>query len=168
MGLQEHHRSAVRPVRCAVITVSDTRTLETDGSGAEMVRLLLASGHACAGRSVVPDDPVLIGGELRRALADPGADAVLLNGGTGIACRDGTVEVVRTFLDREIPGFGELFRVLSHGRIGAAAMLSRAVGGIAAGRPVFCLPGSPDAVVLGMVELILPELGHIVYELRKA
>ena len=167
MGLEEHRASAVKEVRCAVITVSDSRTLSTDGSGQEMVRRLEAAGHRAVSRTVVPDEPALIGLELRRCLADPEVDAVLLNGGTGISPRDSTVEVVRAFLDLELPGFGEIFRALSHRHIGAAAMISRAVGGIAAGKPVFSLPGSTKAVTLGLDELILPELGHLVHEVRK-
>jgi molybdenum cofactor biosynthesis protein B len=150
-----------------VVTVSDTRTLETDESGKEAERLLIAGGHRSAGRAVVPDDPTAIAGALRDRLADPAIDAVLLTGGTGVSRRDVTPEVVRSFLDLELPGFGELFRTLSHGRIGSAALLSRALGGIAAGKPLFCLPGSRAAVVLALEELILPELGHLVGELRK-
>ncbi len=138
------------------------------GLRGEMVRRIESAGHRAVTRVVVRDDPTLIGLELRRQIADPDVDAVLLNGGTGIAPRDTTVDVVRAFLDRELPGFGEIFRSLSHTRIGAAAMLSRSVGGIAAGKPVFSLPGSPSAVTLGMEELILPELGHLVHELRRS
>ncbi len=167
MGLREHRAQAAAGVRCAVITVSDTRTLESDTSGQEMVRLIEAHGHRAASRTIVRDEPALIAQELRGKLGDAAIDAVFLNGGTGIAVRDGTVEVVRTFLDRELPGFGELFRALSHAEIGSAAMLSRAVGGIAAGKPVFSLPGSRAAVVLGMERLVLPELGHVIRELRK-
>jgi molybdopterin adenylyltransferase len=167
VGVAEHRARAAAGVRCAVITVSDTRTLETDESGKEMVRLLEARGHRAVSRDVVPDEPAQIALALRGRLADPGVDAVLLNGGTGIAARDGTVEVVRAFIDRELQGFGELFRQLSYGQVRAAAMLSRAVGGIAAGKPVFSLPGSRPAVVLGMEELILPELGHLIAEIRK-
>ncbi len=167
MGLPEHRAAAAKGVRCAIITVSDTRTLDSDSCGLEMSRLIAEKGHLTASRAVVPDEPSLIAQELRRRLADPEVDAVILSGGTGIARRDVTVDVVEDFLDRELPGFGELFRALSHSRIGPAAMLSRATGGIAAGKPVFCLPGSPQAVVLGMEEVILPELGHIIEELKK-
>jgi len=167
LGLTEHRARAATAVRCAVITVSDTRSLETDESGKTMEKLIASGGHLAVSRTVVPDEPTLIGLELRRWLADPGVDAVILNGGTGLAGRDGTVEVVREFLDRELPGFGELFRSLSYAQIRSAAMLSRAMGGIASGKPVFCLPGSRAAVVLGMEELILPELGHLIYEIRK-
>jgi molybdenum cofactor biosynthesis protein B len=115
---------------------------------------------------VVPDDPGRIGPVLRHWLAAD-VDAVLLNGGTGIAARDGTIEVIRQFLDRELSGFGEIFRMLSYEQVGAAAMLSRATGGVARGKAVFGLPGSRRAVQLAMEKLIIPELRHIVYEVRK-
>ena len=167
MGVEEHRAAGVRGARCAIITVSDSRTLATDESGKEMERLLRGGGHLPVSREVVPDEPTAIAAALRARLADPSVDAVLLDGGTGLASRDGTPEVVRAFLEREIPGFGELFRALSREKIGAAAFLSRALAGIAAGKPVFCLPGSPAAVVLGLEELIVPELGHILGELRR-
>jgi molybdenum cofactor biosynthesis protein B len=109
----------------------------------------------------------LIALALRNALAASGLDAVVLNGGTGLARRDGTVEVASRFFARELPGFGELFRYLSFQEIGAAAILSRAAAGIARGRAIFCLPGSTKAVTLAMEKLILPEIGHIAGELRK-
>jgi len=167
LGVEEHRSRAVRGIRCAVITVSDTRNLETDESGKELARRIDAAGHRTVSRKIVPDDPPLIGLELRSCLADPDVEAVLLSGGTGISPRDSTVEVVQPFLDRELPGFGELFRMLSHAQIGPAAMLSRALAGIAAGKPVFCLPGSPSGAVLGLKELILPELGHLVQQIRQ-
>lgn len=169
MAVEEHKKKAEDEhgvLRCAVITVSDTRTLETDESGLEMVRQLEGAGHKVVERTVVPDDAGRIALVLRHWLASD-VDAVLLNGGTGIAARDGTVEVVRQFLDRELPGFGELFRMLSYKQVGAAAMLSRASGGVARRKVVFVLPGSRRAVELGMEKLIVPELSHIVYELRK-
>ncbi len=167
MGLDQHRQNAVTRISAGIITVSDTRGLETDVSGQEIERLLKQAGHSPACRTVVPDEPALIAVELRRQLSSSEVEAIILNGGTGLASRDGTVEVVRNFLDREIPGFGELFRQLSYQEIGPAAMLSRAVAGIAAGKAVFSLPGSPKAVALAMEKLILPELGHILGELRK-
>ncbi|MBI4600363.1 MAG: molybdenum cofactor biosynthesis protein MoaB, partial [Planctomycetes bacterium] len=127
---------------------------------------LEAAGHEVAERTVVPDEPGRISVVLRHWLASD-VDAVILNGGTGIAARDGTVDVVRQFLDKEIEGFGEIFRSLSYGQVGAAAMLSRAVAGISRGKAVFSLPGSRRAVELAMESLIVPELQHIIYEVRK-
>jgi molybdenum cofactor biosynthesis protein B len=169
VAVEEHRDQALaanESLRSAVITVSDTRTLETDESGAEVSRFLTEAGHQVVERTVVPDEPGRIALVLRHWLASD-VDAVILNGGTGIAPRDGTVEVVRQFLDRELPGFGEIFRMLSYKQVGAAAMLSRAVGGIARGKAVFALPGSRRAVGLAMEKLIVPELRHVVYEARK-
>ena len=167
MGLPEHRKNAAQNARVAIITVSDTRDLKSDKSGQEIARLVEEAKHAVADRVVVCDEPTPIGAALRGFLGDAGVDAVILTGGTGLAARDGTVEVVRRFLDREIPGFGELFRALSFEEIGAAAMLSRALGGLASGKAVFSLPGSTNAVRTAMVKLILPELGHLLTEIRK-
>jgi molybdenum cofactor biosynthesis protein B len=150
-----------------VITVSDTRTLETDTGGARVEELLIAAGHRVVGRSVVPDDAGAIAGALAAALAREGLDAVILTGGTGVAPRDVTPEAVEPLLDRIVPGFGELFRMLSYQEIGSAAVLSRALAGLAGGRVVFVLPGSRGAVQLAMDKLVVPELGHLLGEARK-
>lgn len=169
MSVEEHRRrgqEAAPALRCAIITVSDTRNLETDESGQEIARQLVAAGHLVVERTVVPDEPDRISLVLRHWI-ETDIDAVLLNGGTGVSRRDGTVEVVRQFLEKEIEGFGELFRWLSYAQVGAAAMLSRAVGGIARGKIVFSLPGSRRAVELALEKLIVPELRHLVHELKK-
>ncbi len=150
-----------------MITVSDTRTLETDTGGARVEELLIAAGHRVVGRSVVPDDAGAIAGALGAALAREGLDAVILTGGTGVAPRDVTPEAVEPLLDRIVPGFGELFRMLSYQEIGSAAVLSRALAGLAGGRVVFVLPGSRGAVQLAMDKLVVPELGHLLGEARK-
>jgi molybdenum cofactor biosynthesis protein B len=152
---------------CAVLTVSDTRTEATDRSGAYLAEALEGAGHRVVRREVVPDEPTRIDATLRRWLADGEAEVVLTTGGTGIAARDTTVEVVERLLDTRLDGFGELFRMLSYREIGAAAMLSRAVGGLAGGRLLFALPGSSAAVRLAMDELLLPELPHLLRELRR-
>ena len=169
MSVEQHKsRSAeLKSVRCAIITVSDTRTLETDESGSEMARLLRTEKHEVIDRTVVPDEPGKIALVLRHWLGSDGVDALILSGGTGIAKRDGTIEIVRQFLERELPGFGELFRYLSYQQVGSAAMLSRSLAGTAGGKIVFTLPGSKKAVKLGMEKLILPEIRHLIYELRK-
>ncbi len=169
MSAEEHRKRGLEEaecLRCAIITVSDTRTLETDESGVEIAEQLRGAGHQVVERTIVPDEPGRIALVLRHWLASE-VDAVLLNGGTGVAARDGTVEVVRQFIDRELAGFGEIFRMLSYKQVGSAAMLSRAVGGIAKGKVVFALPGSRRAVQLGMEKLIVPEIRHILYEVRK-
>ncbi len=170
---EDHQRRAAearrdRPVACAVLTVSDTRTPATDQSGPLIERLLADAGHATADRALEPDDPDRIAARLEAWIADPGIHAVLVTGGTGIAARDTTIEVVRRLLTTELEGFGELFRMLSYRRVRAAAMLSRAVAGLVA-RPdtgdtfVFAMPGSTDAVELALTELIAPQLAHLVW-----
>lgn len=150
-----------------VVTVSTSRGPNEDRSGPLLRTLAEGGGHRVAGHAIVPDDPEAIGAELDRALAETNIEVVLLTGGTGLSARDCTPAVVRARLDREIVGFGELFRSLSFAEIGAAAMLSSAVGGIAKGKLVFAMPGSTGACRMAMEKLILPELGHIVGELRK-
>lgn len=165
MGSHPHHRDDVRSVRCAVLTVSDTRTEETDGSGGLIRRLLLDHGHCLEHYAIVKDEPARIS-ELLRSL--PGTvEAAILNGGTGLARRDTTYEAVQQLLEREISGFGELFRMLSFEQIGAAAMLSRATAGVSGQRVLFSLPGSTAAVELAMTRLILPQLGHLVGLVRQ-
>ena len=164
MTHQQHKADAPRRVTVFVLTVSDTRTETTDLSGRAIDELLLGAGHHVAGRSLVRDDPDLIRGALTKQLATPGVQAVITTGGTGITSRDSTYEVVSSLLQKRIDGFGELFRMLSYHQIGAAAMMSRAVAGLAAGRIVIALPGSEPAVRLAMEQLVLPELGHMVRE----
>jgi len=149
-----------------VLTASDTRTTETDRGGALLCRLLREAGHPVPLYRVVPDDPAAIRAALAEAEADPDIRAVLITGGTGIAPRDRTFETVESLLQRPLPGFGELFRMLSYREIGPAAMLSRAVAGVRDRRALFSLPGSPAAVELALRELILPELGHLVAQLE--
>ena len=148
----------------AIVTVSDTRTADTDVSGQLMRTLIEAAGHSLAGYRIVPDEPEAVARILDELAAGP-AKAILFNGGTGIGRRDRTFDVLSRMLERELPGFGELFRMLSFAEVGAAAMLSRATAGVFGGAVVFSLPGSPDAVRLGMERLILPELAHLAWEL---
>jgi molybdenum cofactor biosynthesis protein B len=167
-GLHQHRASAPRSLGCAVITVSDTRSLADDTGGALLCALLAGGGHHVTTREIVKDDVAAIRDAVGRALADPGCAAVLLTGGTGIAPRDVTPEALEPLLERVLPGFGELFRQLSFAEIGAAAMLSRALAGLARGKLVFALPGSRAALRLALERLILPELGHAVGEAGKA
>lgn len=159
-----HHRNDTTTARIAVLTVSDTRTPEDDTSGGRIRDLAAAAGHTIVDYRIVPDEPAQIRWSAHAAL--PRVDALIVNGGTGIAPRDVTYEVVAGLLDKEIPGFGELFRSLSFVEIGPAAMLSRALAGVAGDRLVFALPGSTKAVTLAMEKLILPQLGHMVGLLR--
>lgn len=165
---EEHRAAAPRALDVAVLTVSDTRTFETDTSGALIVSLLEAAGHRVLDRSIVPDEPDRMLPLLEAWRDRAEIAAVLVTGGTGISPRDRTFETVSTLLTRPLPGYGELFRFLSFEQIGAAAMLSRAVGGLMGSTALFVMPGSRAAVELAMTRLILPELPHVVREATKA
>jgi molybdenum cofactor biosynthesis protein B len=160
----EHKAAAPAVVRCYVLTVSDTRTGETDTSGRAIVELLGAAGHQVAGRSIVKDDAELDRNVVERQLANPDVQVIITTGGTGITSRDSTFEVVTGMLHKTLDGFGELFRMLSYEQIGSAAMMSRACAGLAAGHIVVSLPGSEAAVRLAMERLLIPELGHLVQQ----
>ncbi len=161
-----HEGKTVDSVACGVLTVSDTRTPQTDKSGKLICDLLIEHGHRCNVYEIIKDEPDQVRQVLVRLRDDPACAAVLLSGGTGLASRDTTYEAVSGLLDKRLEGFGELFRAGSFSAIGAAAMLSRAVGGVMGGTVVFSMPGSVGAVRLAMEELILPELGHIAYLLK--
>jgi molybdopterin adenylyltransferase len=160
----EHKASAPQSVGCYVLTVSDTRTDATDTGGRAIVELLTASGHRVVGRTIVKDDPDQVRDTIGRQLANPGVQAIITTGGTGISSRDTTYEAVSGLLWKKLDGFGELFRMLSYEQIGPAAMLSRAVAGTIAGRVVVSLPGSEAAVRLALEKLLIPEIGHLVRE----
>jgi molybdenum cofactor biosynthesis protein B len=163
----EHKARAPRSVGCFVLTVSDTRTADTDTSGHAIRDMLGAAGHEVVGSNLVRDDPDQVTAVVRRQLADPATRVIITTGGTGITSRDGTFEAVDRLFEKRLTGFGELFRMLSYEEIGAAAMMSRATAGRARGKAIFVLPGSPAAVRLAMTKLILPELGHVVQQLRR-
>lgn len=168
-GHASHHHRKQAPARVAtaVITVSDTRSLETDTGGALAESLLIEAGHPVLSREIVADEPTEIRAVVEAQLARADIQAVLLTGGTGVAPRDQTPEAVEPLLDRVIPGFGELFRFLSYEEIGSAALLSRALAGLVDGRVVFVIPGSRGAVRLALEKLILPEIGHLAGEAVK-
>ncbi len=151
----------------AVITVSDTRTEETDKSGKLIRDMLTEKGHRIARYRIVKDDAVRVKQEVEACLSSPDICIVITNGGTGVAQRDGTYEVVSSFLEKTLTGFGEIFRMLSYEDIGAGAIMSRATAGIARGKVVFVIPGSSGAVRLAMEKLILEEAGHIYWEITK-
>jgi molybdopterin adenylyltransferase len=166
MGHEEHRREAPRSIRIFVVTASDTRGEAEDESGAFLRAAAAEAGHVVAGYRLVKDEPAEIRAALDEA-ARAGAEAVVVNGGTGIAARDRTYEAVAGLLEKRLDGFGELFRMLSFPEIGSAAMLSRAVAGVWDGRVVFSVPGSRAAVRLAWERLIAPEVGHVLRELRK-
>ena len=167
MSHEAHRAASPSSVRCAVLTISDTRTLATDTGGAAIIALLEAKGHHSVSRGLVPDDEteVLTWSQHQRSRDD--VDAIVTTGGTGVAQRDNTHEAIMRLLDKPIPGFGELFRMLSYHEIGPAAMLSRACAGVSQCRVIIALPGSENAVRLAMEKLVLPELGHLVREARR-
>ncbi|MDQ0339762.1 molybdenum cofactor biosynthesis protein B [Caldalkalibacillus uzonensis] len=168
MSTAEHKQEAPKQVTCMVITVSDTRTEQTDKSGKLMKELLNQEGHEVALYTIVPDEPERIKAAIEEGLSHPEVQVILLNGGTGIAKRDTTYETVAALLEKEMPGFGEIFRYLSYTEdIGSAAILSRAIAGTCRDKAIFSTPGSSGAVKLAMSKIILPELGHVVRELTK-
>lgn len=166
-SVEEHRAAAPEGVGAAVITVSDTRTKETDTSGRIMIQRLEAAGHTVVGYEIVRDEPQEIVAVLNHFATDAACRAILFSGGTGIARRDTTYDVIAGRLEKTLDGFGELFRVLSFEEIGAAAMLSRATAGVYLGCLVFSMPGSSNAVTLAMDKLIAGELSHLVYEVTK-
>ncbi len=166
MSVHEHKEKGQKSVRCFVVTVSDTRDDATDTSGQTIKSLLSGEGHLTNGYRIVKDEPAQIDALLNEALGSENVDAVIVNGGTGIAPRDGTFEVVNRFLEKKLDGFGEIFRYLSYLDIGSAAIMSRAAAGTARGKVLISLPGSKGAVSLAMEKLILPELRHMVSQLQ--
>lgn len=163
----EHRQSSPDDVACAVVTVSDTRTPQTDTGGDLLAKLLTEGGFRVAAREIIRDDPPSMRMLLTRYCDDPTIDAILLTGGTGLSSRDQTFETVGGLLTKTLAGYGELFRMLSFQEIGAAAMLSRAVGGLVGRTVVLTMPGSPAAVQLAAERLIVPELRHLVREARR-
>lgn len=161
-----HPDRAPVSVNCAVITVSDTRSPETDRSGQLIQQQLTQAGHAPVAYTILKDEPAQIQAAVQAFCQRADLDAVILNGGTGIAPRDTTFEAIEQLLDQVLPGFGELFRSLSYQEIGSRAMASRAIAGVCQGKLIFSLPGSTGAVQLALEKLILPELVHLVEQLK--
>ena len=162
MAYKEHLKDSPRAVGCAIITVSDTRDEQSDKSGQLIRSMLEENGHSVAYYRIVKDSPLQIKGELAILAQNPNCQAVILNGGTGIAPRDTTYDTLDKLLEKRLDGFGEIFRYLSYQEIGSGAIMSRAVAGTYQGRIVISVPGSTGAVRLAMEKLILPELGHMV------
>ena len=167
MSSLEHKAQAPFSVACFVLTVSDTRTEANDTGGQAVRELLEAAGHSVCGHSIVKDEPSQVTAIVRRQLADPATQVIITTGGTGISARDTTYEAVTGLLEKQLDGFGELFRMISFHQIGSAAMMSRATAGTVGRKAIFVLPGSPAAVCLAMEKLIIPELGHVVQQLKK-
>ena len=167
MAATPHPDSAAFAINCAIVTVSDTRTIETDRSGQLIRQLLHDAGHQVVAYVILKDEPVQIQAELMQLSQRADLAAVIINGGTGIAPRDTTYDAIAALLEKTLPGFGELFRWLSYQDIGSRAMASRAIAGVFRAKLVFSIPGSTGAVTLAMQTLILPELRHLVSQLTQ-
>lgn len=168
MSHKEHEKCAADlALSCCVITLSDTRSKDSDTSGQAIIEQLKRAGYRVAQYELIPDEPEQLRLIVRRAIADPEIDLIITTGGTGVAARDRTVDTILPMLGTPIPGFGELFRMLSFQEIGAAAMLSRAEAGIANGTVVFLLPGSTHACKLAMERLIVPQAAHLVSHAKR-
>ncbi len=166
MAVHEHKAKAPRKIAFLLMTISDSRTEATDQSGKLIKQLLTEEGQRVIDYRIIRDEPEEIESLLRAALVRQDLDVILLNGGTGISPRDGTYEVVSRLLQKQLEGFGEIFRYLSYLEIGSAAIMSRAVAGVAEGKVVISLPGSSKAVELAMRRLVLPEIGHMVSQVK--
>jgi len=167
VSVQEHKAMAPGHVRVFVLTVSDTRTDGNDTSGAAIVDALTAAGHDVAGKAIEKDEPARVAELVRQQAIVGDVDAIITTGGTGLTSRDSTYEAIDSLLTKRLPGFGELFRMLSYQDIGSAAMMSRACAGTIGGIVVIALPGSEKAVSLAMNKLVIPELTHLVQQARK-
>lgn len=163
-----HPDAAEFAVHCAVLTVSDSRTMESDRSGQLIQQLLTAAGHQITAYALIKDEPAQIQAQIQALKQRSDMDVLILNGGTGIAPRDTTYDAISALLEKTLPGFGELFRGLSYQEIGSRAIASRAIAGVIGTQLIFSIPGSTKAVALAMEKLILPELRHLVSQLRKA
>ena len=167
MSSQEHKAAAPARVRAFVLTVSDTRTDATDTGGAAIIELLKEAGHLVAGKAIEKDEPARVAELVRQQAVIGDVDAIITTGGTGLTSRDSTFEAIDALLTKRLPGFGELFRMLSYAEIGSAAMMSRACAGTIGKVVIISLPGSEAAVRLAMTKLVIPELAHLVQQARK-
>ncbi|MEO8505948.1 MAG: molybdenum cofactor biosynthesis protein B [Acidobacteriota bacterium] len=167
MSIEQHKGAAATPFGVAVVAVTDSRSPQDDRNTPLVSELAIAAGHRVAVAKLLPNAVSAVQEELQDLLGRDDVDVVIFCGGTGFSPKDLTVDAVRPFLEHEVEGFGELFRALSYVEIGTSAMLSRALGGVARRRAVFCLPGSPNAVKLAVERLILPELSHLLGQMRR-
>jgi molybdenum cofactor biosynthesis protein B len=167
MGYQEHKHKAPKSVSCAVLTISDTRTEQDDESGKLLTQKLTENGHRVMSHCILKNEADSIGKKVYELLREEELQVIIATGGTGVGRRDITVETIYPILDKKLDGFGELFRFLTYQEIGTGSIMSRAMAGVARGKVILCLPGSPDAINLAMDRIILPELGHLVMEATK-
>ena len=167
MGVEEHRKYAVGNIGFAVVTVSDTRSEENDESGAIMKKMIAEHGHRVVWYGIIKNEKEEVRRVAERLLSAEDVDAIVFSGGTGVSSKDITIEAILPLMEKILPGFGEMFRYLSMKEIGSAAIMSRAMAGIANEKAIFCLPGSKNAVELAMEKIILKECGHILWEVRK-
>jgi len=167
MGVEEHKKHALKNIGFAVVVVSDTRSKENDESGKLIMEMIKEASHRVEWYGIIKNDMNEIEKTAENLLSMEKIDAIIFSGGTGISSRDVTVEATMPLMEKILPGFGEMFRFLSMKEIGSAAIMSRAVAGVADKKAIFCLPGSKNAVKLAMDEIILKECGHILWEVRK-
>ena len=163
----DHSRDLSRKGNLAVVTLSDTRTKQNDSGGDAIVELTTLRGHEIVKRLLLKEDPEQIRRAIEQLASDPSVEVILITGGTGISRRDNTYETIAGMLTKQLPGYGELFRMLSYQEVGAAAMLSRAQAGLVGQTLLFTMPGSPGAVRLAMEKLVIPELGHLLQESQR-
>ncbi len=164
MGYQEHKHKSLNSVSCAVLTLSDTRTERDDESGRLIRQKLSETGHPVILHCILKNETDSIQKKIYELLKEEELQVIITSGGTGISHRDITVETISPILEKKLDGFGELFRFLTYGEIGTGSIMSRAIAGMAGGKVILCLPGSPEAINLAMEKIILPELGHLVRE----
>lgn len=164
MGYEEHKEKSPKSVRCAVLTISDSRTEETDESGKLIKEKLSQNGHKIVAYSLLKNDAVAIKNKINELLSKDEVQVIIASGGTGVSQRDITIETLSPMLEKKLDGFGELFRFLSFQEIGTASVMSRAMAGVVRGKVIICIPGSLGAVTLAMDKIILPEIGHMVRE----
>ena len=168
MGAEDHREKAGKgPVTLAIVTVSDTRTPETDQNRYYIEGRMSELGHQVAAYRLIKDEPDQVGAVIEELAALPEVQLILFNGGTGISPRDTTYDVVSRYLEKTMPGFGELFRLLSFQEVGVAAMFSRATAGVYHGKLIFSMPGSPNAVQVAVEKLIIPEINHLAWEIAR-
>jgi molybdenum cofactor biosynthesis protein B len=165
--VSEHKLNRRTKAVFALIVTSDTRGLKDDETGRTAVKLIEAQGHKIANHVVVPNDGKIIRTEIEKQLENPVVQVIITSGGTGVSSKDHTVDAASTLFEKELPGFGELFRCFSYRQVSANVIMSRSVAGIAKGKFIFCLPGSKNAVRLALSKIILPSLGHTLWELNR-
>lgn len=167
MSYEEHKKQTPTSLNCAIVTISNSRNIDTDESGRLIKNLLENNFHKIINYSIIKDNKELINEKINQLIKNNEVNAIITNGGTGLSSKDVTIEAIRPLFDKELTGFNSLFMKLSYEQIGSAAMLSRAIAGIANGKIIFCIPGNPNACKLGVEKLILPEIGHILKHIRE-